>query len=503
MLLINKTMLDLSKGLRRYIICIALLKVAVLAATAQFAQNISAFMGNMLAPSMSAADLKGAILSAFFAAAIMLIGELVIGEIEFRCTAKSRILLREKIFSKMLELDEGNIEKIGATRAVTDAVDGVESMQIYYLKYLPGLLYSLLAPIYLFFRLKDVSFKVALLLFTVSFIIMPINNVFRKMIDTLKKEYWGSFSDLTAYYLESLRSLTTIKLFNQEGNRFETLKTKAYNFKSIIMKTMKMNFSSFLLTDTMIYASVFIDYDLRRSCKGQFKSFRGTYGAYAVLQLFHGCSLFDERNPSGFDGGCGGIECCGKDKIGVMGASGIGKSTIIRLLLRFWDVTSGEILINGINIKDISLYSLRSHIALLEQDTFIFNDTIANNIAFGKPTATLDQIKVAAKRAGLAEFIETLPNKYDTDMGELGSRLSGGERQRVGIARVMLTNPDMLVMDEPTSALDIINEKGLLKTLDEEYKDKMIMIVSHRRSTLTDCNRILTVKDGKLTEKTL
>ena len=193
----------------------------------------------------------------------------------------------------------------------------------------------------------------------------------------------------------------------------------------------------------------------------------------------------------------------GKDKIGVMGASGIGKSTIIRLLLRFWDVTSGEILINGINIKDISLYSLRSHIALLEQDTFIFNDTIAGNIAFGKPEATLEEIKVAAKRAGLAEFIETLPNKYDTDMGELGSRLSGGERQRVGIARVMLTNPDMLVMDEPTSALDIINEKGLLKTLDQEYKDKMIMIVSHRRSTLTDCNRILTVNGGKLTEKTL
>ena len=193
----------------------------------------------------------------------------------------------------------------------------------------------------------------------------------------------------------------------------------------------------------------------------------------------------------------------GKDKIGVMGASGIGKSTIIRLLLRFWDVTSGEILINGINIKDISLYSLRSHIALLEQDTFIFNDTIAGNIAFGKPEATLDEIKVAAKRAGLAEFIETLPDKYDTDMGELGSRLSGGERQRVGIARVMLTNPDMLVMDEPTSALDIINEKGLLKTLDQEYKDKMIMIVSHRRSTLTDCNRILTVNGGKLTEKTL
>lgn len=111
MLLINKTMLDLSKGLRRYIICIALLKVAVLAATAQFAQNISAFMGNMLAPSMSAADLKGAILSAFFAAAIMLIGELVIGEIEFRCTAKSRILLREKYFPKCWSLMWATLKK--------------------------------------------------------------------------------------------------------------------------------------------------------------------------------------------------------------------------------------------------------------------------------------------------------------------------------------------------------------------------------------------------------
>ncbi|MDY4586262.1 MAG: ABC transporter ATP-binding protein, partial [Oscillospiraceae bacterium] len=159
-----------------------------------------------------------------------------------------------------------------------------------------------------------------------------------------------------------------------------------------------------------------------------------------------------------------------------VGKSGCGKSTIAVLLMRFLDADKGKITVD---------------------------DTIANNIAFGKPTATLDEIKVAAKRAGLAEFIETLPNKYDTDMGELGSRLSGGERQRVGIARVMLTNPDMLVMDEPTSALDIINEKGLLKTLDREYKDKMIMIVSHRRSTLTDCNRILTVNDGKLTEKTL
>ncbi len=193
----------------------------------------------------------------------------------------------------------------------------------------------------------------------------------------------------------------------------------------------------------------------------------------------------------------------GNDKIGVVGASGIGKSTIIRLLLRFWEVDEGEIRINGIPIKKITLKSLRDRIALLEQDTFIFNDTIAGNISFGRPNASMDEIRTAAKRAGLDEFISTLPDGYDTQMGELGNRLSGGERQRVGIARVMLVNPDMLVMDEPTSNLDVLNEKGLLKTLDDEYADKKIMIVSHRPSTLTGCDRIMSLENGHLVDTSL
>lgn len=186
------------------------------------------------------------------------------------------------------------------------------------------------------------------------------------------------------------------------------------------------------------------------------------------------------------------------DKIGIVGESGIGKSTIIRLLLRFWEPKSGKIMINGEDIRNISLHSLRKKIALLEQDTFIFNDTIAGNIAFGKPEASMDEIITAAKRAGIDEFINTLPDGYMTNMGELAQRLSGGEKQRVGIARVMLVNPDMLVMDEPTSSLDIINEKALLKTLEDEYSDKKIMIVSHRPSTLTGCNRILKLENGNL-----
>lgn len=550
MLLINKTMLDLSKGLRRYIICIALLKVAVLAATAQFAQNISAFMGNMLTPSMTAADLKGAILSAFFAAAIMLIGELVIGEIEFRCTAKSRILLREKIFSKMLELDVGNIEKIGATRAVTDAVDGVESMQIYYSKYLPGLLYSLLAPIYLFFRLKDVSFKVALMLFAVSFIIMPINNIFRKMIDTLKKEYWGSFSDLTAYYLESLRSLTTIKLFNQENNRFETLKTKAYNFKSIIMKTMKMNFSSFLLTDTMIYAAVFIAAIM--TCGEVVKGNLSLSGALMVLMLSYSfftavrslmnathqaltgvaaaqnvAEILDidtsrpyfaadkKKNAQGIMLKDVDFSYDKKRKIlsdidiviekgkmtAFVGKSGCGKSTIAALLMRFLDADRGEITLDGTNYTSISPEELRKNIVMVPQTVTIFTGTIRENLLIANPTATEEEMWQALEDVKLADWVKSLPEGLDTQVGDAGGKLSGGQRQKTGIARALLKNAPYIIFDEATSSVDINSENEIWACINSLAPKRTPIVISHRLSTIGKADMIYVINGGKVREK--
>lgn len=188
------------------------------------------------------------------------------------------------------------------------------------------------------------------------------------------------------------------------------------------------------------------------------------------------------------------------DKIGILGESGIGKSTLFRLLLRFYDVKEGSILINDINMKELSLHEIHQRIGMLEQETYLFDDTIANNIAIAKEDASMEEIELAAKRAGIHDLIQTLPQGYQTQMGQMSNRLSGGERQRVGIARIFLANPDIIVMDEPTSALDAFHESELLHTLHKEYNDSTWLVISHRRSTLTCCDTVYELKDGKLFE---
>ncbi len=179
------------------------------------------------------------------------------------------------------------------------------------------------------------------------------------------------------------------------------------------------------------------------------------------------------------------------DQIGIAGESGAGKSTLLRLLLRFYAPSEGQILINGIPLEQISFRELHKRIAFLEQDTYLFDMTIGENIGIAKPGASIEEIKDAAKQAGIAEFIDTLPEGYDTDMGQMSARLSGGERQRIGIARILLRNPDICLMDEPSSALDALHEKELLHTLQTAYAGKTLLLISHRSSTLTGCSRIL------------
>ena len=188
------------------------------------------------------------------------------------------------------------------------------------------------------------------------------------------------------------------------------------------------------------------------------------------------------------------------DKVGIIGESGAGKSTLFRLLLRFYDPDRGKILFNETDLRQMSFADIHSRITMLEQETYLFDASIADNIAISKPDAQPHEIRKAAERAGIADFIETLPDGYDTPMGLMSARLSGGERQRIGIARIMLLDPDIIVMDEPTSALDVLHEREFLDMLEREYQDKTIIMISHRASTLTNCRRIFELKDRMIRE---
>ena len=180
----------------------------------------------------------------------------------------------------------------------------------------------------------------------------------------------------------------------------------------------------------------------------------------------------------------------GRKIFGIYGSSGCGKSTLLKLLMRFWDVQSGSVSLSNKDIRTIDTASLRAAESYVTQETALFRDTIANNIAIGKIGATREEIIDAAKKASLDEFVSSLPDGYDTEVGELGSTLSGGERQRIGLARAFLHDAPIMLLDEPTSNLDSLNEGIILKSLNEKSKRKTVVIVSHRMSTLNIAHSI-------------
>ncbi|WP_290748555.1 ABC transporter ATP-binding protein/permease [Henriciella sp.] len=188
-------------------------------------------------------------------------------------------------------------------------------------------------------------------------------------------------------------------------------------------------------------------------------------------------------------------------KVAFVGTSGAGKSTLLKLLFRFYDVDSGRVLVDGHDVRDLTQASLRKSLGLVPQDVVLFNDTIAANIAYANPEAPFEALEDAARRAQLLPFIEALPDGWDTPVGERGLKLSGGEKQRVGIARVILANPAILVLDEATSALDSATEAAVQDALDEASKGRTTLMVAHRLSTVQNADEIIVLEHGRIVER--
>ncbi|WP_281968329.1 ABCB family ABC transporter ATP-binding protein/permease [Roseovarius nanhaiticus] len=189
------------------------------------------------------------------------------------------------------------------------------------------------------------------------------------------------------------------------------------------------------------------------------------------------------------------------ETVAIVGPTGSGKSTIGRLLFRFYDVSAGALCIDGQDVRDVTQRSLHDAIGVVPQDTVLFNDTIGYNIAYGKGGATQDEVIEAAKAASIHDFISSLPDGYDTTVGERGLKLSGGEKQRVGIARTLLKNPPILLLDEATSALDTATERDIQGALARASQGRTVLIIAHRLSTVADADRIVVLDDGRIVEQ--
>ena len=542
----------MAKGLWGWIVGIAALKMVTLMGTAAFARIISGFLGNVDSPSLSWQQARSAIFSAFVAALAMLLAELLTGEAEYRCTAKARQSLRTQIFSKVLELDVGNVEKIGPVSAITSSVDGVEAMQIYYSKYLPGLLYCLCAPIYLFFQMRTASLPVAAMLFVISMGLMPLNNVFRKHIEKLKTEYWSSMEDLTGYYLESVQGLTTLKLYGQDERRTAVLKEKSFAFNRKIMEVMRVNFSSFLLTDGLIYGSVVAATAIVGSqlalgrvtfsaalmvlllSFGFFGSVRqlmnATHSALAGVSAAEKVSTLLQidttrpydpkapREPNAFDGirlenvsySYEGRKSALRNvsltvprgKItALVGLSGCGKSTVAGLLMRFFDPATGKITMEGQDYISFTPEELRRRIIMVPQSVSLFSGTLAENLRIAAPQATDEELWEALEQVRLKDWALAQPAGLETDVGDGGGKLSGGQRQKIGIARALLCQAEYIIFDEATSSVDIESEQEIWSCMDELAATRTLIIISHRLSTIRGADVIYVLAGGQIAQQ--
>jgi ATP-binding cassette subfamily B protein len=185
-------------------------------------------------------------------------------------------------------------------------------------------------------------------------------------------------------------------------------------------------------------------------------------------------------------------------RVGVMGKTGVGKSTLVNLLMRFHDPTRGRIMLDGVDIREYKLQGLRNQFSLVLQDPVLFSTTIAENIAYARPGADMEEIVAAASAADAHQFIEALPEGYDTCVGERGMRLSGGERQRISLARAFLKDAPVLLLDEPTSSVDVKTEESILEAMRRLMKGRTSLMITHRPGTLTGCDLILKIVDGRV-----
>ena len=551
MLFMNKTLLRLARGLWLWILAIAGVSFLTLVGTTALAEIIAGFLGSLFEPQEVLSSAGSAIRGALLVALFTFCAQMGKGLLEYKTAAEARTSMRRMIFSRVLELDAGGIEKIGPVSAITASVDAVEQMQMYFSTYLPSLICSILAPVYLFFHLKNISMPVALLLLAVSLVLLPVNNLFRCRIEQIRKTYWKSLDDMTGYYMDSLRGLTTLKLFDWDQEHSRILGEKADILNYNINCFMKVNFTSFLVTEAMIYAAILfalvnsagriadgsmtiaqalivlmLSYSYFSAAKELMNASHSALTAIAAAGKVEEILDTDTSRPYdpalpadpkqfegirmdhvsyGYEGRSRALQDISltvpKGKtVAMVGLSGCGKSTTASLLMRFCDPLSGNIYIEGKDYCSMKPEELRKHIAMVPQQVNLFSGTIRENLLLADPGAKDAALLEALEEAGLGAFIRSQSKGLDSDVGNAGSSLSGGQRQKMGIARALLSKAEYMIFDEATSSVDPQSEKEIWETIGHLAESRTLIIISHRMSSVQNADCIYVLRDGRVAQ---
>ena len=549
MLLLDKTLLKMTKGLWGWILSLVVIRVCSLVMITSFATRISYFLGNMMNPTFTHDEIRNVVIQILVVSVLIFVFQFIQGELEYRAQAAARSSIRQKLFTKTMSLDAGYIEKIGPNSAITSAVDGVEQMQVYYSVYLPSLLFSVIAPIYLFTKIYPSSFLIACILLIVSFVLLPLHNVFRYRIEKLRKSYWVSLEDMTGYYLDSIRGLSTLKLFDQSDKHAEVLGEKAEYLNHQINEFMKVNFTSFLVTEGIIYITLFVCVLIAVSSLSNqtmelstvlmilllgysyFGSIRQLMSAtHDALTAVSAASRAEEilavktteikqkKQPITYQDGIvlkdvsfsyeGRKEVLHhvnikieKSKItALVGLSGCGKSTIASMLMKFIYPASGAVYLNGIDYACMNREEIGKHIVMVPQTVNLFSDTIRNNLLLANPSATDEKLWQVLEEVSLDKHIRRMKDGLDTMVSESGSNLSGGQKQMMGIARALLTDAEYIIFDEATSAVDPESEKIIWQCIEKLSKKRTLIIISHRLSAIRNADQIIVLQSGVVEE---
>ena len=550
-MMINKRLINYCEESKKYIVLTVLANWISLVCNIGIILIVGDFIGRLFTgESLGSNTLRLIVLAVLIF--VRIAANLSYGHFSHKASEGVKIKLRDGIFRKLTRIGL-NYNKVTSTSSVVQvAVEGVEQLEVYFGRYLPQFFYALLAPITLFILFSFISLKAAIV-FVVCVPLIPVSIIaIMKIAKRILKDYWNNYANLGDTFLENLQGLTTLKVFNIDEERHKKMNDEAENFRRITMKVLSMQLNSINVMDLVAFGGAALgsiitlnafyngqvtlagtiviillssEFFIPLRLLGSFFhiAMNGMAACDRIFKLLDSEELEERKEDFtnelsnkadievdnitfSYDGERKVINNVSmkfeKDKFtAIVGESGSGKSTIASLLLNTFKVNEGRIKVNGIDINRIPLKDLYKKMVIISTNSFIFNGSIKDNLLIGKKNATDEEINRALEVANLKDFVNSLDNGLDTQVGEGGSLLSGGQKQRLAFARAILSDREILILDEATSNIDVESEEMIWNSVEKLRNNKTLIVISHRLANVKNADKIYLLDKGNLVEE--